>query len=191
MSEMKVLVTAASRHGATREIAGAIRGILAAAGHEVDLATPERVSTVAGYDAVVLGSAVYAGRWLPQARDLVERELGELLTKQVWLFSSGPVGEPAKPVETPAEATEIGERVHAVEHRVFEGKLDRRALGFAEKAIVTMVGAAEGDFRPWDDVVTWARGIEASLEGASPQAGTREGAAPAWWHENSGPFGVL
>jgi menaquinone-dependent protoporphyrinogen oxidase len=175
---MRVLVTAASRHGATREIAGAIRGILAEAGHEADLVAPERVGTVRAYDAVVLGSAVYAGHWLPPARDLVERELDQLRTKRVWLFSSGPVGEPAKPVETPPEATAFADRVHAVEHRIFEGKLDRRALGFAEKAIVTMVGATEGDFRPWDEVVTWARGIEASLEGASREAGTREGRTP-------------
>ena len=174
---MRVLITAASRHGATQEIAGAIRGILAEAGHDVDQVAPERVGSLEPYDAVVLGSAVYAGRWLPQARDLIERGLDELETKRVWLFSSGPVGEPAKPVEVPAEATAIADRVHAVEHRVFEGKLDRRALGFAEKAIVTMVGAAEGDFRPWDEVVTWARSIQASLEGAPRAAGTREALA--------------
>jgi menaquinone-dependent protoporphyrinogen oxidase len=170
---VKILVTAASRHGATLELAGAIRGILAEAGHEVELLAPERVGIVAPYDAVVLGSAVYAGRWLPTARDLVERELDGLLERPVWLFSSGPIGEPAKPVETPAEATSIADRVHAVEHRVFEGKLDRRSLGFAEKAIVTMVGAAEGDFRPWDGVVTWARSIVATLASRA-----REGAAP-------------
>src|SRR4051794_8974088 len=67
MTAMKILVTAASRHDATDEIATAIAEALTRRGHEaeacsIDAASPE------GYDAVVLGSAVYIGRWLKPAR---------------------------------------------------------------------------------------------------------------------------
>lgn len=161
---MKVLISVASRHGATYEIAGAIRAVLEQSGHDVDLRIPDLVTSVTPYDAVVVGSAVYAGRWLANVRELVEREAVDLATKPVWLFSSGPVGDPARRVEEPAEALALADRVHAVEHRVFEGKLDRRILSFAEKAIVTVVAAPAGDFRPWDDVVDWARGISATLD---------------------------
>jgi menaquinone-dependent protoporphyrinogen oxidase len=166
---MKVLVSAASRHGATLEIATAVKGILQQADAEVDLIAPERVTTVEPYDAVVIGSAVYAGRWLAPARELIEREATMLAGRPVWLFSSGPIGDPAKPVEPAADGVELGRRLGAIDHRVFEGKLDRNELGFAEKAIVRVVGAAAGDFRPWDDILDWARGIVATLAaGRSP-----------------------
>ena len=57
---MKVLVTAASRHGSTAEIATIIAGILQASDIEAEVLPPEAVASVVGYDAVILGSAVYA-----------------------------------------------------------------------------------------------------------------------------------
>lgn len=52
---------------------------------------------VGGYDAVVLGSAVYVGRWLEPARELVDAHAEELAARPTWLFSSGPIGDPPKP----------------------------------------------------------------------------------------------
>jgi menaquinone-dependent protoporphyrinogen oxidase len=175
---MKVLISAASRHGATLEIAGAIKGVLEQADIEVDLIPPERVTTVEPYDAVVIGSAVYAGRWLAPARELIGREAVTLAGKPVWLFSSGPIGDPAKPVEAPAEGIELGRRVGAIEHAVFEGKLDRSRLGFAEKAIVQVVGAAAGDYRPWDAILDWARRIVAALPGGPMPVAAPGGSMP-------------
>ena len=67
---MRILVSAASRHGSTAEMATelgkALRGALPRVG--IDVVPPSRVPGVDGYDAVVLGSAVYFGRWLDEAR---------------------------------------------------------------------------------------------------------------------------
>src|SRR5215212_4334828 len=100
---MKVLISAASRHGATLEIAEALKTEVEASGVEVDLIAPERVVDVTPYDAVIIGSAVYAGRWLAAARELIDREVTQLSAKPVWLFSSGPIGDPDKPDEPPAD----------------------------------------------------------------------------------------
>ena len=43
---------------------------------------------------MVLGSAVYAGRWLEPAREYAATHAGGLRTRPTWLFSSGPIGEP-------------------------------------------------------------------------------------------------
>ena len=75
---MRVLVTAATKYGATAEIAQAIAAVLGEHGLEVTVLPPEQVEEVEGYDAVVVGSAVYAGHWLKPARELVERHAGEL-----------------------------------------------------------------------------------------------------------------
>jgi menaquinone-dependent protoporphyrinogen oxidase len=165
---MRVLVSAASRHHATTDVAEAIAARLERAGIEVVVHRPEEVGHLASYDAVVLGSAVYAGHWLAPAKDLVERTSNRLRTMPVWLFSTGPLGDPLKPDEMPVEVRPMLEQSGAREHRLFGGRLDRRALGFAEKAIVRLVGAAEGDFRPWDEIETWADGIAASLKAGVP-----------------------
>jgi menaquinone-dependent protoporphyrinogen oxidase len=161
--EMKVLVSVASRHGATREIGATIARVLEVEGLDVDVVDPERVTSVKPYDGIVLGSAVYAGRWLGPARDLVERELAGLRERPVWLMSSGPIGDPPKPEAVPPEAVAIKERIGALDHQVFEGRLERSQLGLAEKVIVSAVHAEYGDFRPWDPVIDWARLIAARL----------------------------
>ncbi|MGO9754854.1 MAG: flavodoxin domain-containing protein [Solirubrobacteraceae bacterium] len=48
------------------------------------------------YDAVVLGSAVYAKHWRGDARHFLRHLGGELARRPFWVFSSGPVGDPAK-----------------------------------------------------------------------------------------------
>lgn len=162
---MKVLVSAASKHGATSEISEEIGKILREAleGHNVDVRPPERVSSVEDYDAVVIGSAVYAGHWLKSARELAERHAPALSERSTWLFSSGPIGEPPKPEEDPVDVAPLLEATRARNHRVFAGKLDKGSLGFAEKAIVLALRAPEGDFRDWDDIRHWADGIAREL----------------------------
>jgi menaquinone-dependent protoporphyrinogen oxidase len=66
---MRVLVTAATKYGATAEIAQAIADALRDHGLEPTVLPPEQVEGIDGHDAVVLGSAVYAGHWLKPARE--------------------------------------------------------------------------------------------------------------------------
>ena len=156
---MNVLVTAATRHGSTLELAAIIAGILEDAGIDTDVKAPGDVRSVEGYEALVIGSAVYMGRWLEPARDLVRRLGPALTTRPVWLFSSGPLGESPKPAGDPTDVEAMKAASGAIDHRVFPGRLVRSELGFGEKVVVAGVGAPYGDFRPWDDVTTWARGI--------------------------------
>lgn len=160
---MKVLVSAASRHGATSEIARAIAEALAAQGIEADVRPPEDVASLAAYDGIVLGSGVYAGRWLAPVKQLIDRETAALATKPVWLFSSGPLGDPLKPEQDPEDVELLLKRTHAVGHRTFAGKIDKRQLGIAEQAIFAVVRAPEGDFRPWPAISEWAADIAGAM----------------------------
>jgi menaquinone-dependent protoporphyrinogen oxidase len=163
---MKVLVSAASKHGATADIASAIAETLEVAGLEAAVLPPDEVTSLAGYDAVVLGSGVYVGHWMDPAKHLVERLGAELEARHVWLFSSGPVGDPPKPEEDPADLADMMAATAARGHRQFAGLVDRSRLGLGEKVILTAVRAPEGDFRPWDEIRAWANEIAAELKGA-------------------------
>ena len=160
---MNVLVAAASDHGSTAEIASAIGEALGERGLAVTVAPVEEVESVDGYDAFVIGSAVYAGHWLKRARVFVEHHAHVLSTRPLWLFSSGPIGNPPKPKEEAVDVLPLATAVQARSHRVFGGKLDRSTLGFAERAIATALRAPEGDFRDFAEIRGWALGIAESL----------------------------
>lgn len=162
---MRVLVVAASKHGSTAEIATALGQALAHRGITATVADAGDVADIADYDAIILGSAVYAGRWQKAARELAETH-GDLLVKRpVWLFSSGPVGDPPKPEEDPVDVAQINAIVGAREHRVFAGRIDKSRLSLAEKAIVRALKVPEGDWRNFDAVTAWAGEIADSLLG--------------------------
>ena len=177
---LRVLVTAASRHGATQEIAEAIASRLteSAAGRAAGLTAVsvpvEQNADPSGFTAVVLGSAVYAGRWLESARTYAATSAGGLRQRPVWLFSSGPIGEPPFPPDEPHDVAALLQLTGARGHRVFPGRLDKARLGFGERAMVTAMRAPLGDFRDWDEIRAWADGLAAELIGAAaPAAGPR------------------
>ena len=167
---MKILVCVASRHGSTDEIAGCIaRELQRTLGRpgdpvHVDTRPAHQIATVDGYDALVVGSAVYMGGWLPAARDFVLAHAHEIANVPAWLFSSGPLGDPPVPPTPPKDVPDLLEASKAREHRLFGGRLDPHALSFGERMIARAVRAPAGDFRNWDDVTAWAASIAHSLD---------------------------
>jgi menaquinone-dependent protoporphyrinogen oxidase len=156
---MRVLVTAATKYGATGEIARAMGEVFTERGWDATVVPPDEVESIDSFDAVVLGSAVYAGHWLKPARELVSRSRDALAARPAWLFSSGPIGDPPKPEEDPVDVAEIMQATKAREHRVFAGKLVKKQLSFPDRAIVAALRVPEGDFRDWEEVKGWAARI--------------------------------
>jgi menaquinone-dependent protoporphyrinogen oxidase len=160
---MKVLVTVASKHGATAEIGKAIAATLTEEGHQVDVLEPIDVRGVTKYDAVILGSGVYAGHWIGAAKEFADDYAADLKERPVWLFSSGPTGDEPRGPGDPVDLPKLVEQVAPREHRMFGGALIKERMGFAERAIIGLVKAPYGDYRDWDEIAAWARGIAATL----------------------------
>ncbi len=91
--DKQVLVAYASKYGATEEIAERIGEVLRQAGLRTDVLPTDRVSDLAHYQAIVLGSAVYIGKWRKEAVKFLKANEKMLAGRPVWLFSSGPTGE--------------------------------------------------------------------------------------------------
>jgi menaquinone-dependent protoporphyrinogen oxidase len=163
---MKILVAVASRHGSTYEIAEAIADEIREAGLTVDLCHIHDHPHLPLYDAAVIGSAVYMGRWMADATKYLEENQEELVDMPVWLFSSGPLGEDLDEIEAeeqPYNIEELMAMTRAVGHQVFVGKLDKEQLGLGEKLVVRMVKAPAGDFRDWQAISDWAEEIVSAL----------------------------
>jgi menaquinone-dependent protoporphyrinogen oxidase len=161
---MRVLVTAASKYGATAGIAEAIGRRLEDEHLDVDVLPIEEIEDIGPYDSVVLGSGVYAGRWLRPARRFADEHASELASKQTWLFSSGPIGDPPKPEgDAAVKLGDLISRTGAHDHRVFAGRLDKSRMMFVDRAVVTAVRSPEGDFRDWEEIAEWAGHIAEAL----------------------------
>jgi menaquinone-dependent protoporphyrinogen oxidase len=163
---MRVLIAVASRHGSTHEIAEAIGRELDEQGVQTTLIDAEREVRVdvGSFDGVIVGSAIYMGRWLAGAVEFVDEHSAQLGRVPVWLFSSGPLG-----ATDPQPQTELSDLAGMLEltgaraHRVFVGKLDKHELGFGERLAVKLVKAPEGDFRDWPAIREWADEIAHEL----------------------------
>ena len=154
----RVLVAAASRHGATYELAQAIGSVIAAHGLSVDVRHLDEVENASAYDALVLGSAVYMGRWTKEARAFLERHERVVATRPTWLFSSGPINGTG---ELDAEA--LVEATGAREHHLFGGRLVKGLLGRRERLVAGVLHAPEGDYRDWAIVTAWATAIARTI----------------------------
>ena len=161
---MSVQVVVASKHGATREIADAIAEELSAAGHDATVHDASEPGVLEDADAVVIGSAVYAGNWIKEAKGILENQAQVLSQRPTWLFSSGPVGDPPKPEEAePVGIAEAMEKTGARGHEIFAGRIDREALSLPERMLVRALKVPEGDYRDWDAIRAWARSIAEDL----------------------------
>jgi menaquinone-dependent protoporphyrinogen oxidase len=179
---MKVLVAYATKHGSTKGIAEFIGEKLRLRGLVVDVSEVTVVQDPVAYDAFVLGSAVYIGHWMKEAKQFASVNRDLLSARPVWLFSSGPTGkdkvdakgrdllDPA--VSGPAELKELRREILVRDHRVFFGALDGAKQGFfyrqLRKSETVRKAMQEGDFRDWGEIQAWVDTIAEAL--SSPRA---------------------
>lgn len=181
----RVQVVYASRHGGSEGIAKRIATVLSTNGADAEATDAAMNPDPAGFDAYVVGSGVYLGKWLKEGATFVEQHRDVLATKPVWLFSSGPVAEVSDDPTVALEAAlgpatgpgsgghkqfdELAAAVHPRDHRVFGGVFDpERPPVTTMERLVRIIPAAKkalpaGDFRDWDRVDDWAVGIAHEL----------------------------
>ena len=138
-------------------------------GHEVTLLAADAVSRLDGFDAVIVGGALYANRWARSARRLVTRHERELRRIPSWFFSSGPLDDSAQRETIPptSQVAVLMERVGALGHATFGGRLVVDAKGFPASA---MAKKRAGDWRDPKQIRSWAMEISRALPFAKPGA---------------------
>lgn len=165
----RVLVAYATKYGATREIAERVAATLTHSGLEVTLQPAAQADPPLAYAGVVLGGAVYAGRWLAPAAAYLKTHAADLAARPTWLFSSGPTGR-GDPVTLmqgwrfPADLQPLADLIHPRDVAFFHGAIWPQKLNFAERLILKALKAPTGDFRDWAHIEGWARAIAAALQ---------------------------
>lgn len=172
----RVLVAFGSRRGGTEGLADKIAGVLRAEGLDVTCLRAEQVEEVTAFDAVVLGGALYFGRWVHEARRFARRHAAALRARPVWLFSSGPLDATTQQADLPPvrSVASVMTRLGARGHATFGGRLAADATGVLASA---MAKSHAGDWRSWDRVTAWSHDIARALTAAGIAAAPDQPAA--------------
>ena len=166
---VKVLVAYGSKYGATTEIADKIGHVLAEEGLETDVLSAEKVKSVEGYAAFVIGSAAYIGMWRKQVTSFVKKNEKALAARPVWIFSSGPTdkGDAVAQMKGwlyPNSLKTVIDNIKPKDITVFHGFINPEKMGWFEKWMIKNVKSGIGDARDWDMITKWAKGIAAQLK---------------------------
>ena len=158
-----VLITYATRLGSTAEVAHRIAEVLHQRGVSVELCVISDVERLDHYSAVIIGSAIRAGKWLPEAlRFLVAHE---------WQLSHLPVAYFTVCMTLHQDTVENRRivasyhdpilhdirDVHPVSIGMFAGKVDYAWLPFVTRVMAQVGNVPQGDWRNWDAIETWTR----------------------------------
>lgn len=112
-------------------------------------------------DAFVIGSAVYVGRWMADARQFVERRLLGLARRPVWLFSSSPIDESSQGNVPPVRSVAaVAQRLAARGYATFGGRVGTDMTGPLQRWIL------RGDWRDFGAIRQWATGIADEIAGS-------------------------
>jgi menaquinone-dependent protoporphyrinogen oxidase len=161
--EKKVLVTYASKYGSTGGVADAIGKELCSRDVATDVVLIKNAGNVSSYQGVVIGSAIYMGKWMSEAVDFVKKNRSILLQVPVAYFLvcmtlSKPTeknrAEVLSYIDTVLKAVP---EIKPVGIGTFAGALDYNNLSWLNKKILKSKGTPEGDFRDWNAIHAWAR----------------------------------
>ena len=168
-----ILIAYATRTGSTAEVAQALGRSLRDTGHDVKVAPMTLTAGIGGFDAVLLGSAIRMGAWLPEAMSFVRRHRDALSKVPVALFTChlNNLGDAPTAIAARRAYTEpVHQLITPAAEAYFAGAIDMKKLPFLERLMVEAVkkntGLEPGDYRDWMTITSWAEGIPASLEAA-------------------------
>jgi menaquinone-dependent protoporphyrinogen oxidase len=158
LTPMKMLVTYGSKLGGTEGLAAMIGDALRRTGFDVDVEPAAQVTSIAGYDAVIVGGALYANRWHHDAVRFVKGHRRQLRARSVWLFSSGPLDDSAetKDIAPVRQVRKLMGLIDADGHQTFGGRLAPDAPGFIARS---MAKKLSGDWRDPEHVARWTTQI--------------------------------
>lgn len=153
-----ILVAYASRCGSTAEIAEALGRDLQSRGYRPEIVPVAKVSDVSAYQAVLLGSAVRAGNWLPEATGFVRQHRREIQNAPNAFFTvhMRNLGDDEKSRNGRlAYLNPVRELVRPDIEVFFAGRMDFNRLSFGERLLCRVMGAKSCDLRNWPAIHAW------------------------------------
>ncbi|GAB7015334.1 flavodoxin domain-containing protein [Methanogenium cariaci] len=166
MTGPRVLIAYATKYGTTKNIAEEIQDVLTENGIESDLINVMERESIDSYDAVILGSPVYMGKMLAEAREFCGHYRPDLAGKWLAIFVDGVSCCPPGNRDTSsliAAIDEMYEYVRPVMKIGFAGAFNPAGLSDTDAQIANMVHPPAGDFRDHEAIRGWAREVASAI----------------------------
>jgi menaquinone-dependent protoporphyrinogen oxidase len=163
----KILITYATKAGSTVEIAAVIGESLSKRGFSVDVKPVSENPSLDGYQAVLMGSAIRMGSWLPEAVDFIRQNLAALNQLPTSIFTVHMLNyrdDKTSRAARQAYTASVRELLPTADEVFFRGKLDYQTLSFFDRMISKAVANPNdppGDFRDWNSIRGWAETFNA------------------------------
>lgn len=163
----RILVTYCTHTGSTAGVAQTIGETLVEKGLPVDVRPMHDVADLTPYRAVVAGSAIQAGQWLPEAIDFVQTHQASLKQKPFAAFlvcmTLAMKNATGREI-VPQWLAPVRALVKPVSEGYFAGILDiAHAPSFRQRLMFrlsVLFGVwSQGDHRDWQAIRTWADGL--------------------------------
>ena len=162
----KILVTYASKCGSTGEVASAIGKTIAQTGAHVEVLPLKKVANLSDYQAVFVGSAIRAAKWLREATNFVS-ENRAILQRVPTAYFTVCMTMVEDTAASRARAAGFLEPVRTVlapaAEGYFAGKVDPNNLSFLESTMLKAKHVPQGDFRDWEKITGWAQSTYAQV----------------------------
>jgi len=169
----KILVTYSTRTGSTKGVSECIGKTLSGLGESVDVLPIQQIEDLSHYKVVIAGSAIQAGKWLPEALDFVKTHRNDLNKKPFAAFLvcmtlvmpkgesyRGTVSSWLDPVRNLVSPIDVG---------LFKGTLDvKKIQSFSDRfkfRMSVLLGIwKEGDHRDWVSIQNWTENLKSQLD---------------------------
>ncbi len=158
----KILVSYSTRAGSTAEIAAAIGQTLSQRGYSVDVLPVKKQPNPSDYQAVILGSPIRMGSWLPEMVAFIKenRSLLEKLPVAVFTVHMLNAGDDEQSRANRAGyLNAVREWVSPAEEVFFLGKMELAKLSFLDRFISNVMKAKDEDLRDWNAIHAWSSSI--------------------------------
>lgn len=158
----KVLIAYASKCGSTGEVAQAIADELTRRGQTVEVKLAHKVTSLVGYSAVMVGSAIRMGNWLPEALKFVEQNAAELQRMPTAFFTVHMLNTDESAASRQARVSYL-DGVHKFmttpNEVFFAGKLELAKMSWLDRFISTAMKAQDEDNRDWNAIRSWVQTV--------------------------------
>jgi menaquinone-dependent protoporphyrinogen oxidase len=164
MNTRSILLAYATRFGSTEEAAESVGAALRIAGFEVDIRPVNEVAGLDGYEAVVLGAAIYNARWHPEAHRFLPKNREALEQRPVAIFALGPLSASEAAMQRSMrqldKELEKYPWLKPVSVEVFIGKIDPAKMGFFDR----LTSPKASDHMDWEAIRLWAEALPIRLK---------------------------
>ena len=165
--DSKILIVYASKCGSTGEVAQAIGQSLCDQGASVDVRPVKAMTSVEGYRAVLVGSAIRMGQWLPEAVDFLKKNQARLSQMPTAFFTVHMQNVDDRPESQAARAAYVApvrQLVTPSAEAFFAGKIELARMSFFDRLLSQAMKAKDEDLRDWAKIRAWAQGLPLALK---------------------------